>query len=185
MAAKLLRYRRSEVDVADEDDDIVGAASPLKGSKESVNVGEYIPLQNNYSSMGKSVPISPPPPDDREDDQDRFSDNASQATDDKSGTGRSTISDDPSVDIPLHQAAREGNSAKLKQIIEYLRDDTAEDTGRFQSELAKCNAQGHNALHLAARYNRKNCVSFLLDNGSDINQKDSEDGNTPLLLSVK
>ena len=53
---------------------------------------------------------------------------------------------------------------------------------------------GFSALHLAARYNRKNVINVLLDNGADINLKGSKglgsegsssEGLTPLHLATK
>ena len=170
MAAKLLNYKKNDVDVINPDEEDIGCpgANPTKSSNTSLV--EYLPLQNNYSSMG-DTPRSVLSSDDLEDDQ--------------SVTDRSSASDEKSVDIPLHEAAREGDAVRLKKIIADLQRLHTNNPSKFEDERDKLTIQGYSALHLAARYNRKNCVAFLLDSGAKIDAQDGEDGNTPLLLAAK
>ena len=56
---------------------------------------------------------------------------------------------------------------------------------KYEAARDRRNKYGYSALHLAARYNRKNCVKNLLNAGMDIDEGDKEDKNTPLLLSAK
>ena len=55
---------------------------------------------------------------------------------------------------------------------------------KFLGELNKLDNAGSSALHLAARYNRKNVINALVENGADINLSGAE-GLTPLHLSTK
>jgi len=67
----------------------------------------------------------------------------------------------------LHDAAQEGDLAKVKNLI---------------AQRAGINAEGQHgetALHLAASHGRKQTVNFLLTCGAVVNVQD-EDGNTPL-----
>ena len=89
--------------------------------------------------------------------------------------------DEFSLDFSLHQAASEGAIDRVKQIIVDM-SNQGKDVFR---EIDRQNTQGFTALHLAARYNRKNVVRFLLDQEADINRPAVEDCYTPLHLATK
>jgi Ankyrin repeat. len=84
-------------------------------------------------------------------------------------------------EVWYHQAASEGNLPQVKHFIEELKQG---EYGRFQRERDRL-INYYSALHIAARYNQKEVVEFLLDNDAQIEQQDEEDENTALLLAVK
>lgn len=84
-------------------------------------------------------------------------------------------------DVWFHQAASEGNLGQVKSYINELKRG---DYGRFIRERDLL-INNYSALHIAARYNQVEVVKFLLDNDAPIEQKDTEDENTPLLLATK
>ncbi len=70
------------------------------------------------------------------------------------------------ADISLHTAARLGDLAIVKSLIEEMADINAKDTS------------GQTSLHYAAEYGRKDIAELLIANGANVNAKD-KDGNTP------
>ncbi|XP_065649524.1 transient receptor potential cation channel subfamily A member 1-like isoform X2 [Hydra vulgaris] len=87
----------------------------------------------------------------------------------------------PSSDVffALHQAAIEGSLEKVKSILNSL------DGYQRKMELISINSQGLTPLHLASKFNRVDIISFLLDNGSDINKKTIKEKNTALHFAAK
>lgn len=81
----------------------------------------------------------------------------------------------------LHQLAKEGAVDRVRKCLKKLME-SRDDWSKIRD--AK-NSEGYNALHLAARYNRKNVVICLLEHGAQIDTPDSDDCNTPLLLAAK
>ena len=81
----------------------------------------------------------------------------------------------------LHQLAKEGAVVRVRQCLKKL----MESHGDWMKIRDAKNSEGYNALHLAARYNRKNVVNCLLEHGALIDTPDSDDCNTPLLLAAK
>lgn len=79
------------------------------------------------------------------------------------------------TDTYLHMAILQENKELFDKILK-------SEEGKKLISLA--NKFGNTPLHFAARYNRKNFVQKLLQNGSDPNQKNKE-GNTPLHLAIK
>jgi len=92
----------------------------------------------------------------------------------------SVTSGDSSIDIKLHQAASEGDIDIVKRIVaDYERN------GLLESHINRVNKQDFTALQLAARYNRKAVVSFLLKKGALIDLQGGEDKQTALHLAAK
>lgn len=68
---------------------------------------------------------------------------------------------------PLHDAAKEGNKAKVEALLAKGAEVNAKDKG------------GWTPLHSAAYYGKKDVAEFLLAKGADVNARDN-DGTTPL-----
>ena len=93
--------------------------------------------------------------------------------------------DKDSAWFSLHLAAKEGAIERVKHIIEKYKMLHTMSSKKFINERDKLDGNGFSALHLAARYNQKNVVEYLLDNNALLNGPDRDDGNTPLLLAAK
>ncbi|XP_065677445.1 uncharacterized protein LOC100203916 isoform X1 [Hydra vulgaris] len=85
----------------------------------------------------------------------------------------------------LHLAAKEGTIGRIQHIIENNKKQNSVTSKEFISTRDGWNKNGFSALHLAARYNQKDVVAYLLENGSLIDSPDRDDGNTALLLAAK
>lgn len=87
---------------------------------------------------------------------------------------------DTNADVTLLQFAAEGEISVVKQKVEEMIKQ-----GKIVAvEINLVDKDGFTALHMAARYNRKNVVNYLIDNGADIN-KAGKEGLTPLHLAIK
>ena len=96
-----------------------------------------------------------------------------------------SVSSDDWSDINLLQAASEGAIDRIKLYFGEIKNKFGLGSKDFGQERDQTDKQGYNAIHLAARYNRKNVVAYLLDNGANIDNPDGEYRNTPLLLATK
>ena len=82
----------------------------------------------------------------------------------------------------LPQLAKEGAVDRVMQCLKKLMESRRDDWIKIRD--AK-NSECHNALYLAARYNRKSVVNCLLEHGALIDAPGSDNCNTPLLLAAK
>ena len=89
----------------------------------------------------------------------------------------SELSEDDTVHLSIHQAAREGAIEKIKEDVESKGID-------IMRIIDQPNSENQCPIHLAARYNRENVVKFLYEEGAWID-KPGEDKNTPLHIAVK
>lgn len=90
------------------------------------------------------------------------------------------VEDDQSADVTLLQAAAEGEIGVVKKRV----NDMKNMGKTVEAEINRVDDSEFTALHMAARYNRKNVVSFLIDNNANIN-KVGKEGLTPLHLAAK
>ena len=88
--------------------------------------------------------------------------------------------EDENVDFTLVQAAAEGDITIVKERVNEMRANGKQ----LDIELNLTDNHNFTALHMAARYNRKNVVNYLIDNGADMNKVGNE-GLTPLHLATK
>lgn len=84
-------------------------------------------------------------------------------------------------DFTLHQAASEGAIDVLKRHINEVLKCGDE---YVYKEINKKDKKGYTPLHLAAMYNRKNCIIHLLDHGAKIDEVGTEDNLTPLHIAT-
>jgi len=73
----------------------------------------------------------------------------------------------------IHQAALDGDMAKLKELIK-----------ADPHQVNIVDYDNNTPLHLAASHNHAGAVEYLLENGADVNAKNSV-GMTPLHVAVK
>lgn len=73
----------------------------------------------------------------------------------------------------LHRATKEGNLTVVTELLK---------SGYVRNIDAK-NQDGQIAVHLACRYQNEEMIKTLLDNGANVNCRDS-DGNTPLHVII-
>eukprot|EP00112_Aurelia_sp_Birch-Aquarium-sp1_P021378 Seg575.2 transcript_id=Seg575.2/GoldUCD/mRNA.D3Y31 product="Transient receptor potential cation channel subfamily A member 1-like" protein_id=Seg575.2/GoldUCD/D3Y31 len=98
-----------------------------------------------------------------------------------SGFGAQSLSsEDICHDFGLHQAAREGAVEALKQKLEQVVLD-GQDVLRV---IDFADGEGLAPIHHAAKCNRKEAVTLLLENGAYIDKR-GEDHNTPLHFAAK
>lgn len=84
------------------------------------------------------------------------------------------------ADVNLLQASAEGNITLVKERIKELTDLRKD----LDVELNLVDGEGFSAMHLAARYNRKNVIDVLIKNGANKDLRGVE-GLTPLHLATK
>ena len=73
---------------------------------------------------------------------------------------------------PLHLAARDGNGAVVRAML------------KAGAAAATPTESGATALHLAAASGSAEAVNLLIDAGADVNAKESESGQTPLIFAA-
>ena len=86
-------------------------------------------------------------------------------------------SDDESVELSLHQAAREGALDKIREDVRHLGVD-------ITKVINQLNRENQAPLHLAARYNRANVIEYLIQQGASVDLQ-GENNNTSLHIAVK
>lgn len=96
---------------------------------------------------------------------------AAEARPHPNAPGGSSGGDGRRKDTPLHQAARKGNEALVRQLIAQGANVKAKD------------ASGYAPLHWAAFRDRVKICEILIDAGANINSKNHFD-NTPLILAA-
>lgn len=74
---------------------------------------------------------------------------------------------------PIHDAARKGNVAKVKELLDA-------DPGLVSSK----DKMGKTPLHYAAENDQKDVAELLIDHGADINTRDSNGGFAPIDLAL-
>ncbi len=70
---------------------------------------------------------------------------------------------------PIHNAARKGDLVKVKELVK-----------QNPSLISTKDKMGNTPLHMAAANDHKDVAEFLLENGADVNARDSNGGFTPL-----
>lgn len=88
--------------------------------------------------------------------------------------------EDPEADFTIIQAAAEGEISVIKERVQKMKKEEKP----VGVELSLAGKDGFTPLHMAARYNRKNVVNFLIDNDVDKDRVGKE-GLTPLHLATK
>lgn len=80
-------------------------------------------------------------------------------------------------------------TSQSESIINALKSDNVQ---KFQTLLTNLNApvnteitEGKTAVILCAIYDSQKCLTFLIENGNDINIPDKKDNSTPLILAAK
>ncbi|XP_047127741.1 putative ankyrin repeat protein RF_0381 [Hydra vulgaris] len=79
----------------------------------------------------------------------------------------------------LHQAAIEGCLEKIQSIFYNFEEHERKKI------ISSKNFEGCTPLHLASKFNKVNIIIYLLDNGSEINEKSKKEKNTALLIAAK
>ena len=161
IALSLIGFREKSSRSQSEEEDEEAEASPMPGLGNSVapteNAGfDPIEEREKKDSVGEKV-------------------------DKLSGLGAQSLSsEDICNDFGLHQAAREGAVEALKQKL----DQVVFDGQDILRVIDFADGEGLTPLHHAAKCNRKEAVTLLIENGAFID-KSGEDHNTPLHFAAK